>query len=138
MDKPGKNEELGTLVRSTRLAVPNYLSGGVITCLAVDEKLNMAAIGFSNHCLLLLRGDITRDRGTKQKILLDASKPPSKTQSHDTDISKSSISGVSFKSSSRTSWLYVATTDEILLFDLSVRDRELLKRLDNIGCPKGQ
>ena len=91
MDKPGKNEELGTLVRSTRLAVPNYLSGGVITCLAVDDKLNMAAIGFSNHCLLLLRGDITRDRGTKQKILLDASKPPSKTQSHDTDISKSYI-----------------------------------------------
>ena len=86
MDKPGKNEELGTLVRSTRLAVPNYLSGGVITCLAVDDKLNMAAIGFSNHCLLLLRGDITRDRGTKQKILLDASKPPSKTQSHDTNI----------------------------------------------------
>ena len=69
LDKTGKNEELGTLVRSTRLAVPNYLSGGVITCLAVDDKLNMAAIGFSNHCLLLLRGDITRDRGTKQKIL---------------------------------------------------------------------
>ena len=50
----------------------------------------------------------------------------------------SSISGVSFKTSSRTSWLYVATTNQILVFNLAARDKEVATPLDNIGCPPGK
>ena len=67
----GKKGEPGTCVRSTRLEIPP-MANTISTCLAVQENLNVAAVGFSNHCLILLRGDITRDRGTKQKMLLAA------------------------------------------------------------------
>ena len=141
LDKPGKKGEPGTCVRSTRLEIPPSTST-VSTCLAVQENLNVAAVGFSNHCLILLRGDITRDRGTKQKILLRPSNSPSSSRSqalpNTSESNNPSISGISFKSSGRTSWLYVATTNQILVFNLSGRDKEAATQLDNIGCPIGK
>ena len=141
LDKPGKKGEPGSCVRSTRLEIPP--SGNTIsTCLAVQENLNVAAVGFSNHCLILLRGDITRDRGTKQKMLLNPSQSPqggrSQTLSGSQESNVPSISGISFKSSGRSSWLYVATTNQIFVYNLSTRDKEVKTPLDNIGCPTGQ
>jgi hypothetical protein len=105
----------------------------------VHENLNLAAVGFSKYCLILLRGDIIRDRGTKQKVLLESSSQQgARTQKPTESSSNPSISGLSFKSSSRTSWLYVATTDQILVFNLSGRDKEVATQLDNIGCPIGK
>ena len=138
LDKPGKKGEPGTCTRATRLALASS-SNATATCLAVHDNLNLAAVGFSNHCLLLLRGDITRDRGTKQKVLLEASQHVLGVRTANSNVAGKSpcISGISFKSSSRTSWLYVATTDQILVFNLSARDREVATELDNIGCPTG-
>lgn len=139
LDKPGKKGEPGTCVRSTRLTLPSSISSAISTCLAVHENLNLAAVGFSKYCLILLRGDIIRDRGTKQKVLLESSSQQgARTQKPTESSSNPSISGLSFKSSSRTSWLYVATTDQILVFNLSGRDKEVATQLDNIGCPIGK
>ena len=140
LDKLGKKGEPGTCVRSTRLDVPPS-SSTISTCLAVQENLNIAAVGFSNHCLIILRGDITRDRGTKQKMLLRPSNSPSSSRTYappcTPDSHSSSISGLSFKSSGRTSWLYVATTNQILVFNLTGNNKESATQLDNIGCPIG-
>ena len=139
LDKPGKKGEPGTCVRSTRLALLASSTSAISTCLAVHDNLTVAAVGFSNHCLLLLRGDITRDRGTKQKILLESLQGQQRNNIQNSSVSKTSpsISGLSFKSSSRVSWLYVATTDQILVFNLSAKDKESANQLDNIGCPTG-
>ena len=139
LDKPGKKGEPGTFVRTSRLTLPSSSNITTVNCLAVHDNLNLAAVGFSNNCLLLLRGDITRDRGTKQKLLLEGSSTlqGSRGGSSRESDNKSGISGISFKSSSRISWLYVATTDRIMVFNVSTRDKEIATQLDNIGCPSG-
>ena len=151
-------------MRSSRLLVPGSSSSsssssgsgsGVppriapsVTCIAVHENCSLAAVGLSNNCVLLLRGDVTRDRGTKQKVLLDGSSssitslPKNSSGSSGTsllrrDDSSPSVSGLAFKSASRISWLYVATTEKIIAFNVSIRDKESCLQLDNIGCPEG-
>lgn len=44
-----------------------------MTCFAVLENMTQFAIGFENGVVLLLRGDVSRDRFTKQKIIHEGS-----------------------------------------------------------------
>jgi hypothetical protein len=37
----------------------------------------------------------------------------------------------------KTLWLYVATTDNVFLVDVTVKDKEVRSELDNLGCEKG-
>jgi hypothetical protein len=58
IDKPEKNSGFPSLVRTTRISSGG--SGGLNhpTALAVDEDLNLVAVGFSNGSLILIRGDL--------------------------------------------------------------------------------
>jgi hypothetical protein len=47
------------------------LGQSVPTTIAVSESLNLLSIGFNNGAILLLRGDITKDRGTKMKLIIE-------------------------------------------------------------------
>ncbi len=41
------------------------------TSICVNDSLTLLSIGFSNGALLLLRGDVSKDRGTKIKLLIE-------------------------------------------------------------------
>ena len=112
VDKVDKNDQ-PSLIKTVKLN-----ASGVPTCMAVDEVHNLMAVGYTNGTLILIRGDLKRDYRQKQKVLLSPG---------------SSISGLTF----RASKLYVATTNEVLLFNVAVKDKETLVRLDDIGCPQG-
>lgn len=121
IDKPDKTSGLPSLVRSTRL----NQSSGTPTALAVDDENQLVSVGFDNGTLILIRGDLRRDRGVRQKALMTGYSSSSK--------SKVSISGLAF----RSSWLYVATSTEVLLFSIGIKDREKCTRLDDIGAEVG-
>ena len=115
VDKLDKDQK-PTLVRTTRLSQSGYP-----TALALDENQNLVAVGFANGTLILIRGDLRRDRGAKQRALLSGKNL------------QVSISGLAFRSAK----LYVTTTEEVFLFNVSVKDRETCTRLDDIGCQVG-
>ncbi len=114
LDKPDKTGH-PSLVRTTKL----MLSGSP-TSLAVDSILSLVAVGLGNGTLILIRGDLRRDRGVKQRSLLSSN-------------GQSCISGLTFRGNK----LYVASKDEVLLFDVKVKDRETCSQLDNIGAATG-
>ena len=104
-----------------------HASGQVPTALAVDDDLNLVAVGFDNGTLILLRGDLRRDRGAKQKTLLTGG-------SSGLSGSIVGVSGLAF----RASKLYAATSTEVLLFNVKDKDKESCHQLDDIGCELGE
>ena len=104
-----------------------HASGQVPTALAVDDDLNLVAVGFDNGTLILLRGDLRRDRGAKQKTLLTGG-------SSGLSGSIVGVSGLAF----RASKLYAATSTEVLLFNVKDKDKESCHQLDDIGCELGK
>ncbi|XP_044312298.1 vacuolar protein sorting-associated protein 11 homolog isoform X2 [Varanus komodoensis] len=90
----------------------------VVSCLTVHENLNFMAIGFADGSVVLTKGDITRDRHSKTQILHEGSYP---------------VTGLAFRQSGKTTHLFVATTENIQCYTLSVKDYPQLK-LDTRGC----
>lgn len=69
--------------------------------------------------LILYRGDITRDRSSRMKVLKDGNSP---------------ITGLSFKSTANNTILFVATTTSIFLYNITHKDKENKITLDNAGA----
>ncbi len=78
--------------------------------------------------VVLQRGDLTRERGIKQKSLMDGDANNSS--------SASSVTGLSFRSLSKTSHLFVSTVGGVFCFNVTVKDREGRSCLDNLGCER--
>ncbi|KAK5641973.1 hypothetical protein RI129_010520 [Pyrocoelia pectoralis] len=91
------------------------------TALCVHEGLQVMAVGFVDGSLVLYRGDVTRDRGSKQKLLRDVS---------------STVTGLAFKSTTSTILLFVGTESSVCVFNVTHKDREQKCNLDTIGCGK--
>ena len=68
-DKPDKNGS-PSLIRTTRLSYKG-LGSSTPTSISVNDSLTLLAVGFSNGALLLLRGEVSKDRGTKIKLLIE-------------------------------------------------------------------
>ncbi|KAM3830816.1 vacuolar protein sorting-associated protein 11 homolog [Vipera latastei] len=90
----------------------------LVSCLTVHENLNFMAIGFVDGSVVLIKGDITRDRHSKTQVLQEGGHP---------------VTGLVFRQSSKTTHLFVATTEKIQCYTLSVKDCPLLE-LDMRGC----
>nr|XP_023025769.1 vacuolar protein sorting-associated protein 11 homolog [Leptinotarsa decemlineata] len=91
------------------------------SALCVHEDLQLMAVGFVDGSLILYRGDITRDRRSKQKPLRPAS---------------SAITGLAFKSTAANVLLFVATESSVVVYNITQKDKEQKYHLDNIGCEK--
>ena len=113
MDKIDKTNKMPTLSRSTKI-----LSGNKpfpLTCVAVLQNLTQIAIGFENGLVVLLRGDIGRNRFTKQKIIHEAS---------------SCITGLGFREDDQKNVsLYVVTLSEIMIVDSSGKEANVILKL---------
>lgn len=108
------------VIRATTGPIPSP-----VTAIDVLDTLMMMAVSFNDGNILLFRGDVTRDKSCKQKLLKCSSHP---------------ITGVAFRnnshsqSSSRRIILFVTSTKEILSYDVTTRDKEIRTELSEFGC----
>ncbi|XP_066993542.2 vacuolar protein sorting-associated protein 11 homolog [Anabrus simplex] len=105
-----------TCVRLSR-AIPNKPVPA--TALCVHDSLNLMAVGFSDGSIVLYRGDVMRERNSKQKILRDGSHP---------------VTGLAFRCTSKYTFLFSATTNSVCLFNVTLKDKEQKIHLDSMGC----
>lgn len=89
--------------------------------LCVHDNLQMMAVGFIDGSLIIYRGDITRDRSSKQKVL---------------KASNSIITGLAFKTTAASIFLFAATDTTVIVYNVTQKDKEQKYHLDNIGCAK--
>nr|CAD7409648.1 unnamed protein product [Timema poppensis] len=108
-----------TCVRISR-AIPNNKPTPA-TALCVHENLNLMAVGFHDGSIVLFRGDVCRERTNKQKVLKDGSVP---------------VTGLAFRTTAKFLYLYVSTTSSVVLFNITVKDKEIKVHLDGLGCNK--
>jgi len=115
------SEESGgpQVVRVSRLTIPG--SAAQPNTLAVSENLQLLAVGYDEGSLVLHRGEVTKERGSRSKQLLEGG--------------QGQVTGLAFKVLDTGLFLYVATTRDILLFNVTTRDKEVKSNLDTLGCP---
>lgn len=99
-------------VRVTRL-IPDQKAVAV-TVVAVHESGNFLAVGFKNGSILLFRGDIARNRNSKPKLLKESE--------------SSVITGLAFKTTALSSYLFVCTMNSVISYDISLKDKEIKVR----------
>ncbi|KAK2560039.1 Vacuolar protein sorting-associated protein 11-like protein [Acropora cervicornis] len=88
-----------------------------VSCLTLMENLTHMAVGFADGTVLVYKGDITRDRHTKQRIVHQDKHP---------------VTGLAFKQTSDGVILFVVTAEAVLSYSLSAKDRREV--LDAHGC----
>lgn len=92
-----------------------------VTALCVHENAQLMVVGFIDGSLVLYRGDITRERSSRQKLLRDAS---------------SVVTGLAFKTTSSNIYLFLATDSSVIVYNVTQKDKEQKVQLDNIGCAR--
>lgn len=94
-----------------------------ISCFVFNDLLTCMAVGYANGRVILIRGDLLRDRGLKQRLIYEGSDP---------------ITGLQFHRSEEI--LYVVTTSKIFTMVTSGRNKgKPLRMLSNshgasLGC----
>ncbi|XP_046405210.1 vacuolar protein sorting-associated protein 11 homolog isoform X2 [Ischnura elegans] len=109
-------------------------SGGHVahaTALCAHSNLELMAIGFSDSTVILYRGDITRDRSVKQKVL------GGKDGFSGGNV-LCSVTGLAFRSThgARSTFLFVATSACVYICNISIKDKEQKVTLDSEGCKR--
>ena len=81
----------------TQVSVHNGDNSFPISCFAFNEFLTCIAIGFANGKVILVRGDMLKDRGSKQRVVYESTDP---------------ITGIQFNRMEEV--LYLTTTSKIM------------------------
>lgn len=81
----------------TQVQIHNGDNSYPISCYKFNKSLSCIAVGFTNGKVLLIRGDLLRDRGSKQRYVYESNEP---------------ITGVQFNEEQDI--LYITTTSKIL------------------------
>ncbi|KAJ1554979.1 Vacuolar protein sorting-associated protein 11, partial [Cladochytrium tenue] len=105
LDKLDKESKVPSLIRSSKVQHNNKIFP--VTALAVLENMSQVAIGLENGVVLLIRGDISRDRFTKTKAVYESGEP---------------VTGLGFYEDGKSSLLYIVTLARILICNTSNKD----------------
>jgi len=89
-----------------------------VSCIAALENLSQLAVGLANGAVILMRGDISRDRFIKQKILLKGNNP---------------ITGLSFREQGRDTFLFVMTPEFVDVYN-TTNNKDTKELLAEQGC----
>ncbi|OUT21772.1 hypothetical protein CAS74_002748 [Pichia kudriavzevii] len=102
----------------TQCSVNNEKNNYPMTCFAHINDLSILAFGFSNGSVIIVRGDLIHDRGSRQRIIYQDKEP---------------ITSVTFKSNDL---LYASTFSKIFTLSTSGRNDRKIERLldDNEGA----
>ncbi|KAI1314698.1 hypothetical protein EDD11_001867 [Mortierella claussenii] len=118
LDKPDRNRPGPTLERSIR--VNQAGSTFPVSALAVLENLSQIAVGLANGTVVLISGDLMRERTTAQKTVHQNDEP---------------ITGLGFKEQQRGALLYIATTAKVLLYNTFSKTTQTLDdHGGGLGC----
>ncbi|KAI8902900.1 hypothetical protein BC833DRAFT_571048, partial [Globomyces pollinis-pini] len=104
-----------TLIKSIRITYGNKIFP--VTAFAVLENMTQVAVGLENGIVILIRGDISRDKGTKSKVLHEGSEI---------------VTGLGFREQDGGTFLYIVTQQKIFTCMTSTKEGCLL--LDNMGA----
>ncbi|TPX44023.1 hypothetical protein SeMB42_g03800 [Synchytrium endobioticum] len=118
MDKIDKSTKSPFLSRSSKLQYGNKVFP--VTAFAALENMTQIAVGMENGVVILVRGDISRDRFTKQKIIHEGSE---------------CITGLGFREDGKSTVLFIATLAKVLTCLTSNKDIKQI--LDEHGCDVG-
>lgn len=93
-----------------------------VTCVCVHESMTLMAVGHDDGSLMLIRGDITRERQSKQRSLQLGTQP---------------ITALGFRTSTdgKQMHLFVTTVKKVFSINVNVKDKEVELELDEHGCP---
>ncbi|RHZ69860.1 hypothetical protein Glove_277g41 [Diversispora epigaea] len=118
LDKQDKSKGTPTCQRTIKV---NH--GGKpypVSTLAVLENLGQIAVGLANGVVVLIKGDLYRDRYTKQKVIHESDEP---------------ITGLGFREYNKNVMLFIVTTNKILT-NLTMTKSPIIN-LDEQGCGLG-
>jgi hypothetical protein len=73
-----------------------------VSTLAVLENLSQAAIGLANGVVILIRGDLSKDKTVKQKVIYEGEEP---------------ITGLGFREQTKSTILFIVTTSNIMSYN---------------------
>lgn len=94
-----------------------------VSAFVTVKYLEEVAIGFANGAVVLVRGDLIHDRGTKQKLVFESEEP---------------ITGLAFSENKKNTTLFVATTGRILTYVVAGKSQGQPARvLESTGCALG-
>lgn len=87
-----------------------------VSCIAVHENLSQMAIGFEDGTVIIIKGDVTNARHSKQRTIHEDKYP---------------ITGLAYKQLGSKIILFVTTTETVMSFNLTAKDHKEL--LDEFG-----
>jgi len=118
LDKMNKNTKSPVCLRTIKVNHAGKISP--VTSIAILDSMSQMAIGLENGTVILMRGDILRDRFTKTRIIHEG---------------KGAVTGLGFKEEGKQTLLYIVTNSSIYLYNTLVKDYK--KLIDEQGCNIG-
>ncbi|ORY06607.1 vacuolar protein sorting-associated protein 11 [Basidiobolus meristosporus CBS 931.73] len=118
LDKSDKNKQDPLCVKTTKVSQGS--NPFPVSKFAVLESMSQIAIGLANGQVILIRGDISRDRYTKQKVIHECPEP---------------ITGLEFREEGKTVILFIVTTNQIV--SCNTTSKEIKQVLDEHGASLG-
>jgi len=118
LDKINKNTKSPVCLRTIKVNHTGKISP--VTSIAILDSMSQMAIGLENGTVILMRGDILRDRFTKTRIIHEG---------------KGAVTGLGFKEEGKQTLLYIVTNSSIYLYNTLVKDYK--KLIDEQGCNIG-
>ena len=112
-----EKDKLGSPVCARTIRVNTGKEVPSISCLSAHENMNMIAVGTHQGVVNLIRGNLTKDRSSKQRGI---------------DTGSSPVTGLGFKQVGQSILLYVSTSEQILSYVLTAKDNQSV--LDTPGC----
>lgn len=108
-----------TLLRSIRVQ-----HGGKtypVSTFAILENMSQAAIGLANGVVILIRGNLAKDKTAKQKVIYEGEEP---------------ITGLGFREQTKSTILFIVTTGSIMSYNTTAV-KPTVTVLDEQGCGLG-
>ncbi|KAK6455061.1 uncharacterized protein RJT20DRAFT_142106 [Scheffersomyces xylosifermentans] len=96
----------------TQSLISNADNSYPISCFQFNDDLTCIAIGYTNGKVILVRGDLLRDRGSKQRLIYESNDP---------------VTGIEFNK--YEDLLYITTTSKILTVPTSGRNQRKPSRI---------
>lgn len=72
--------------------------------MVILENLSQCAVGLANGVVILIRGDLSKDKAVKQKVIYEGEEP---------------ITGLGFREQTKSTILFIITTNNIMSYNTS-------------------
>ncbi|OAC97684.1 hypothetical protein MUCCIDRAFT_154612 [Mucor lusitanicus CBS 277.49] len=92
-----------------------------VSTFAILENMSQLAIGLANGVVILIRGDLSKDKTTKQKVIYEGEEP---------------ITGLGFREQTKSTILFIVTTSNIMSYNTTAV-KPAVTILDEQGCGLG-